>query len=178
MDLHAAKAPLLLLISDIGDIDFGIRYISTKAASYSAAAERERAATRVCIFCAHSPPRRYWYSITGLRVGESPFFRSARQLLRQLSFIYLYDHLRVFSAAILSTLFRFTNFASNSILALCSPVHHPIVLFAGYITWQYCHHHEFNSSLFYLLILIQKICNVIHLYVYLINDFRTRKIYE
>lgn len=85
--------------------------------------QRERAATKVCIFCAHSPPRRYWYSITGLRVGESPFFRSARQLLRQLSFIYLYDHLRVFSAAILSTLFRFTNFASNSTLLSSAPSH-------------------------------------------------------
>lgn len=33
------SAVTAFLISDIGDIDFGIRYISTKAASYSAAAE-------------------------------------------------------------------------------------------------------------------------------------------
>jgi hypothetical protein len=122
------SAVTAFLISDIGNIDFGIRYISTKAASYILLPQREQ--RRECIFL-RPLCRCYWYSITGLRVGESPFFRSARQLLRQLSFIYLYDHLRVFSDAILSTLFRFTNFASNSTLPLCSPVFHSIVLFAS-----------------------------------------------
>lgn len=120
------SAVTAFLISDIGNIDFGIRYISTKAASYILLPQSEQ--RRECIFLR---PLCHWYSITGLRVGESPFFRSARQLMRQLSFIYLYDHLRVFSAAILSTLFRFTNFASNSTVPLCSPVFHFIVLFAS-----------------------------------------------